>query len=181
MMNRLKFIKLIPRRTLIIQLSWLGLLLLLCLGVTWPLQGSISSLDKDIKNIQSQIETQKNLQPIYQSLKAKSQAPPASVLPTPEMGKLSRNLVTTVPSTIKGAARDASMEIISVSPDARSLTDKSGQLQVHTVVQGKFMDFRKFLIGIAALGYVERFESVEIQQNADVMEFRINIWIALGS
>ena len=181
MMDRLKFIKLIPRRTFIIQLSWLGLLLLLCLGVTWPMQGSISSHDKDIKKVQSQIEMQKNLQPIYQALKAKSQAPPPSVLPTPEFTKLSRDLVAMVPSTIKGIAKNASMEVISVSPDVKSLTDKSGYLQVHAVFQGKFMDFRKLLIGMAELGYVERIESVEIQQNADVMEFRMKVWMALGS
>jgi hypothetical protein len=176
----LKSIRLIPKRTVIIQLSWLGTLLVLGLVVIFPVQRSTAGLERQIKEIQYQIETQKTLQPIYQALKTKSQTSAASILPTPESGKLSRDLVSVVPSTVRRIAKNSDMEMISVSPDVTSLADQSRHLLVRAVLRGDFMNFRKFLIGVGELPYLERLEEIEIQQDSNFMEFRMKIWLALS-
>jgi hypothetical protein len=48
------------------------------------------------------------------------------------------------------------------------------------VIRGDFMSFRKFLIGVGELPYLERFEEIEIQQDPGFMEFRMKIWLALS-
>jgi hypothetical protein len=176
----LSSIRLIPKRTAIINLSWLGALLLLSLAVIFPLQRSIIGLDGEIKDAQYQVDEQKSLQPIYQGLKTNSQRKVTSILPTPESTKLSRGLVSMVPSTITKIAKRAAMETLSVSPDVNSLTSQSRSLLVQTVVRGEFMSFRKFLIGIGELPYLERFEEIEILHDKDFMEFRMKIRLALG-
>jgi hypothetical protein len=176
----LKSIRLIPKRTVIIQLSWLGTLLVLGLVVIFPVQRSTAGFERQIKNIQYQIETQKTLQPIYQALKTKSQTTTAGILPTPESGKLPRDLVHVFPSTVRRIANNSDMEMISVSPDVTSLADQSRHLLVRAILRGDFMNFRKFLIGVGELPYLERLEEIEIQQDPNFMEFRIKMRLMLN-
>jgi len=179
-MITMKSFKLIPRRTVIIHLSWLGSLLLFILVIIVPVQRFMAGLDGQIKDIQYQVDEQKSLQPIYQALKAKSQTTAPSILPTPESGKLARDLVSVVPSTIGRIVRNAAMETITISPDVNSLANQSRSLLMNTVIRGDFMSFRKFLIGVGELPYLERFEEIEIKQDQDFMEFRMKIWLALS-
>ena len=176
----MKSFKLIPRRTVIIHLSWLGSLLLFILVIIVPVQRFMAGFDGRIKHIQYQVDEQKSLQPIYQALKAKSQTTAPSILPTPESGKLARDLVSVVPSTIGRIVRNAAMETITISPDVNSLANQSRSLLMNTVIRGDFMSFRKFLIGVGELPYLERFEEIEIKQDQDFMEFRMKIWLALS-
>jgi hypothetical protein len=179
-MITLKSFKLIPRRAVIIQLSWLGGLLLFILAVIVPVQGFVTGLDGRIKDIRYQVDEQKNLQPIYQALKTRSQTNAPSILPTPASGKLSRDLVSVVPSTLGRIVRNAAMETVSISPDVNSLANQSRSLLMRAVIRGGFMSFRKFLIGVGELPYLERLEEIEIQQDPDFMEFRMKIWLALS-
>ena len=179
-MITLKLFKLIPRRTVIIHLSWLGSLLLFILAIIVPVQRLVAGLDGRLKDIQYQVDEQKSLQPIYQALKTKSQTTVPSILPTPASGKLSRDLVSVVPSTIGRIVKNAAMENISILPDVNSLANQSRSLLLHTVIRGDFMSFRKFLIGVGELPYLERFEEIEIQKDPDFMEFRMKIWLALS-
>jgi hypothetical protein len=175
----LRTVRLIPKKTLVIQLSWLGALVIFILVVILPLQGFKSDLEKDGRDIQLRIEEQSSLLPIYQALKTKGQATSATVLPTPERAKLSRSMVGRVPSTIKGIAGRASMEAVSILPDIASLTSQSDDLLMHAVIRGSFMNFRQFLIGVSALPYLERIETIEIHQDPDFTEYRMKIRLAM--
>jgi len=176
----LKTLKLVPRRTVIIQLSWLGALLLVFLAVIYPMQRAAVGLDRQIKEMKGQLDEQKALLPIYEALKVRNQTAPAGALPTPERSKLSRKLVGTIPFTFRKIAREAGMEAVSVTPDVPSLLSRPGQLLVHLVVRGDFMNFRKFLIGVGQLPYLERVEGIEIQPDPYAMEYKLKIRLAMG-
>jgi len=180
MMDILKSFKLISRRAIIIHLVWIGSLLLFVLAVIVPVQKYVSDLDGRIKDIQYQLDEQKSLQPIYQTLKARSQSAARSVLPLPASGKLSRDLVSVVPSTIDRIVKNAAMETISISPDVNSLANESRSLLMNAVIRGDFMSFRQFLIGVGDLPYLERFEGIEIQYDPAFTEYRIKIRLALS-
>lgn len=176
----LNALKLINRRTVIIYLTCLaGILLFIIAGII-PAQRYSAALDRKTRDLQFQIDEQKSLQPIYQSLKAKSQTGTVSVLPTPERNKLSRDLISMVPSTFGRIAKNAAMDTLSVDPDVSSLANQSRYLLVHAVVRGDFFSFRKYLTGLGELPYFERIEEIEIQQNPDIMEFKMKIWLALN-
>ena len=137
-------------------------------------------MDRQIKDIRFQVEEQKNLQPIYQSLKTKSQAGAARLLPIPEKSRLSRDLIAMVPPTLRKIAVNANMDPLSVTPDVNALAGRPRYLLVHSVVRGEFYDFRRYLIGLGQLPYLERIEEIEIQQNPDLLEFKMKIWLALS-
>ena len=180
MIMPLNALKLINRRTVIIYLTCLaGILLFIIAGII-PAQRFSAALDRKTRDLQFQIDEQKSLQPIYQSLKAKSQTGTVSVLPTPERNKLSRDLISMGPSTFGRIAKNAAMDTLSVDPDVSSLANQSRYLLVHAVVRGDFFSFRKYLTGLGELPYFERIEEIEIQQNPDIMEFKMKIWLALN-
>jgi len=179
MMN-LPLLKSVPRRTLIIHLSWLGALLLFAIAVLLPMSRSVIGIDRKIAEIQYQVDEQKNLQPLYQTLRTRSQARPASVLPSPQRDKLSKDLVGIAPSTLRRIADNASLKTQSVAPDVASLTNQSKSMVINMVVRGDFMNFRRFLIGIGELPYLERCEEIEIRKDPAFMEYRIKIRLALA-
>lgn len=173
-------LKLIPRRTAIIHLAWLGSLLLLVLALVVPMQRYVSGLDGRIKDIRYRVDEQKGLRPIYQALQSRNQAAKPGALPMPEAGKLSRDLVGVIPSTIGRIVKGAAMETVSISPDVNSLANQSRSLLVHAVIRGDFMSFRRFLIGIGELPYLERFEEIEIRKETAFTEYRVTIRLALS-
>lgn len=176
----LKTLKLVPRRTVVIQLSWLGGLLLVLVAAIYPMHRAAVGLDREIAQTKGQLDEQKALLPIYEALKVRGQTASASALPTPERGTLSRNLVGTIPFTFRKIAREAGMEAVSVTPDVPSLLDRPGQLLVHLVVRGHFTNFRKYLIGVGQLPYLERVEGIEIQPDPYAMEYKLKIRLAMG-
>ena len=179
MLDKLKNLK-IPKRVLILHLSCWGGLLIFLLAVVLPLYGSLSGLDRRIQDVRQQVDEQKTLQPLHQALKAKGRNVAPSVLPTPERGKLSRDLIGTVPSALRRIGQNAGMESFSVSPDVNSLAGNSPFLLVRVVAQGDFMNFRRYLIGLGELPWLDRVEEIEIRQNPDIMEFRVTVRLALG-
>jgi hypothetical protein len=48
------------------------------------------------------------------------------------------------------------------------------------VVRGDFLNFRKLLIGLGEVAYVERIEEIQIQQNPDALEFKMKVWVAIS-
>ena len=179
MFDKLKNIK-IPKRTVLFHLSCWGGLLFFALAVIYPVQRSAADIDRQIRDMRYQVEEQKSLQPIYQTLKEKSRNATPSVLPTPERKKLSRDLISMAPSTIKEIAKRAGMDALSVAPDVHSLSGNSPYLLVSIVMQGDFLNFRRYLTGLGELPYLDRIEEIDIQQNPDIMEFRMKVRLALG-
>lgn len=174
-------LKLISKRKMVICLTALGGLVLFILGGIIPVQRYSVGLDREIKDIRFQLEEQKSLQPIYQSLKTKSMAGTGRVLPTPNKSGLARDLIAVVPPTLRKIAVDANMDPLSVTPDVNALAGQPRYLIVHSVLRGEFHDFRRYLIGLGQLPYLEHIEEIEIQQNPDLMEFKMKIWLALSS
>ena len=169
-----------PKKTIIIQSSWLCVVLIFILVAIFPIRSFMTGLERESKKIQYRIEEQKTLQPIYQALKTKGQARSVTILPVPEGSKLSRTMIGAVPSTIRGIAKSSSLEAVSVIPDVNSLINQSSYLLIQTVLKGDLLNFRKFLIGIGALPYLERVEEIEIRQDSDLTEFRIKIRLVLN-
>jgi hypothetical protein len=78
-------------------------------------------------------------------------------------------------------ATKSGMMIISLTPDLNTLTESSPRLLHNVVVKGEFTNFRKMLVGLGGISYLDKIEEIKIQQYPDSMEFRMKIWIAIGS
>jgi hypothetical protein len=170
----------IPKSTLIQVLVSLGIILVIIIAGILPYQRYLGKLDQNIKQLQFQIEEHKNLFPLYESLQRRLLTKGSGVLPFPRKAPLPRGQISKVPKTIGEIAGKCGMDAVSVSPDLKGLTKAATSLSLTAVIKGDFFNFRRFLIGLGGVSYLERIEEVHIQQNPDALEFRMKIWITIS-
>ena len=170
----------IPRQSIIYFLLCLSGVLVFVFAGILPYQWSIAGLDEEISKVRSNIAVQEELYPIYMSLAKKAQAKSGSALPIPAKGVLPRSQMDRIPAIVREMAARSGMNVTSVSPDLSTLTGNTQEMPVRIVMKGDFLKFRKFLLGLGSVPYVDRVDEIQIQQNPDRLEFRTKIWLALG-
>jgi Tfp pilus assembly protein PilO len=173
------FANIIPRQAPSFKIVLFAILLVLISIVIVIQYMSLANQDRRAEKIRLEIEEQKGLQSLYQLLKIKGQKS-LNVLPFPAKGKLSRDQIETMPGNFRDIAKKVNMDILYVSPDMASLGPDSRYLLVNVGIRGDFFNFRKFLSGIGELPYLERIEEIQIQENADIMEFKMKIRLAMA-
>jgi hypothetical protein len=155
-----------------------GIIFLFVLGVIF-LYHYNSNLIQDNKKLKNQIEEQKELGPIYLSLLKITNNKDLRVLPNPEKTTILRGEAGKFQDDFRKIAGNAGLMMVSLTPDLNTLAGSSSSLLHNVVLKGEFANFRKILIGLGSVPYLDRIEEISIQQYPDSMEFRMKIWIAL--
>jgi hypothetical protein len=101
------------------------------------------------------------------------------ILPNPEKKTIPRGEAGKFQDDIRMIAGRAGLMTVSLKPDLSTLDGSSTSLLHNLVLKGEFVNFRKMLIGLGAIPYLDRIEEISILQNPDSMEFRMKIWIAI--
>ena len=168
-----------PGQSIIYLLMCAALVLSFILAGLYPAQKSLGRLDMEIIKARDEIEEQKILFPVYTELVEKLRIKGSQVLPSPVRSKLSRDETEQIPAIFGRIARKCKLKAVSITPDAKSLADGSGLLAVNAFVKGRFPDFRKFLIELGGLPWLEHMERVDIQEALGGDELRVKIWLAI--
>ena len=103
------------------------------------------------------------------------------VLPNPKKTTISREEAEKFQNVFRAIAGQSGLMTISLTPDLSTMAGSSKFLLNNAVVKGEFVNFRKMLIALTAIPYLDRIEEISISQHSDSMEFRIKIWLALGA
>ena len=72
------------------------------------------------------------------------------------------------------------MTLVSAVPNLGALTGDAQFIAVDIVLRGNFINFRKFLITLGGIPYLEHIEEIAIQAKPDVKEYRLKLWMAVG-
>ncbi len=171
----------IPEKSLWYLIICGGIILLFLLVVIFPINRYQANRAGEVKKMEYQIEAQKELGPIYLTLLKTTENKNPRVLPNPPKTTIPRAESGKFQNALKVIAEKSGLRIVSSMPDLSTLTSSSQFLLYNAVLKGEFANFRKMLIGLGTLPYLDRIEEIRIQQNPDSMEFRIKIWIAIGS
>jgi hypothetical protein len=171
----------IPKRSLWYLMICGGIILLFVLVGIFPLYQYNSHRINENKKLKYQIEEQKELGPIYLTLLKIMENKDLRVLPNPKKATIPRVEAGKFQDAFRTIAGKSGLMTISLTPDLTTLAESSTFLLHNAVLKGEFANFRKMLIGLGAVPYLDRIEEIRIQQNPDSMEFRMKIWIALGS
>ena len=170
----------IPQQSIIyIGVCLFGLLVFVLIGLI-PAGRTMTALDTRIEDARYKLEAQKTLTPLLLSLQDRNQQKESQILPLPEQGRLPQTQIQTLPVTFSTAAKVSGMSLVSALPNLNALTGDAQFLSVDAVLRGNFIHFRKFLIHIGSLPYVHHIEEITIQGKAEVTEFRVKIWVAVG-
>jgi hypothetical protein len=179
MMNKFKLD--IPEKSLWYLVICGGIILLFLLVVIFPVYRYQTSSANEVKKMEYQIEAQKELGPIYLTLLKTMENKDPRILPNPPKTKISRAESGKFQNVLKTIAEKSGLRIVSSTPDLSALAGSPPFLLHNAVLKGEFANFRKMLIELGALPYLDRIEEIRIQQNSDSMEFRIKIWIAISN
>jgi hypothetical protein len=169
----------IHKKSLWYILIYSGIIVLFLLVGIFPLYHYNSNLIQNNKKLKDQIEEQKELGPIYSSLLKITNNKDLRVLPHPEKTTILRGEVGKFQDDFRKIAGNAGVMMVSLTPDLNTLAGSSSSLLHNVVLKGEFANFRKVLIGLGSIPYLDRIEEINIQQYPDSMEFRMKIWIAL--
>jgi hypothetical protein len=129
--------------------------------------------------LKSQIKDQQELKPEYEKLLKILSEKDVLALPNPEKKAIARGEAGKFQDDFRMIAGKAGLMMVSNTPDLNTLAGSSSSLLHNVVLKGEFANFRKMLIGLGAVAYLDRIEEINIQQNPDSMEFKMKIWIAL--
>ena len=174
-----QLIKLPRRGSIYFLIFGVGVLIFIAVGIYSSKKFS-EIKDREIKAIRHQIEGQKVVLPLYSDLLNKMRVSGPEVLTFPIKIRLSEDKIEEIPVRFAEIAKKCNLEAVSIIPDVMSLDRDSGLLLVNAFVKGDFFDFRKFLIELGRVPYMEHIERVHIQRTMKGKELRVKIWLALS-
>lgn len=170
----------IPQQSILyIGLCLIGILIFIFAGIL-PAAGELAELDRQAAAARLRLEEQRTLEPFYQTLKKGEAKKESEILPLPQRGKLPQAQIHTLPANFGMVARKSGMSLVSANLNLKALTGDAQFLSVNVVLRGSFADFRKFLIALGELPYLERIEEIAIQEKPDAREYRLILWVAVG-
>ena len=158
-----------------------GIVAIVVLVGIFPLYRYTSNQADEIKKIKYQMEEQKELGPVYLNMQKAMESKDLQVLPNPKKTIISREEAAKFQNVFRTISEKSGLMTISITPDLSTAAGSSKFLLHNAVVKGEFANFRKMLIELTAIPYLDRIEEISIQQHSNSMEFRIKIWLALGA
>ncbi len=141
----------------------------------------LAGLDEDIIETQNKIEEQKILLANYQLLLQKSPKDFSGVLPSPSLSRLSQEKIESIPILLKDVAQNSEMVPVSIMLDLNSLTDGLKRISVNYFLKGDIVNFRKLLLKLGEISYIEHIEKVYAQGAFPQKEFELKLWLAIES
>ncbi|MEI7637196.1 MAG: hypothetical protein WCJ37_07805 [Syntrophus sp. (in: bacteria)] len=170
----------IPRKSMIYIAMCLTGILIFVLGGILPAGKKLTELDTAIAARKYALEEQTALTPFLKSLKVDSEKKGSEVLPLPPKGKLSQDKLGTLSIAFGTAAKMSGMTLVSATPLLNAMTGDAQFIPINIVLRGGVIDFRKFLIQLGGIPYIQHIEEITIQEKSDTREFKMRIWAAIG-
>jgi len=170
----------IPRQSIVYITMCLTGVLIFVLGGILPAGKKLAELDAAIVAKKYDLEEQTVLAPHFKLLKIDMEKKESEILPLPPKGKLSQDKLGTLHPVFSNAAKMSGMTLVSATPQLNAMTGDAQFIPIDIVLRGGVIDFRKFLIQIGAIPYVQHIEEITIQEKAETREFKLKIWAAIG-
>jgi hypothetical protein len=171
----------IPQKSISYLMICGGIIALIVLLGLLPLYLKNINSAGEIKKIEYQIEEQKGLGPVYLNMKKALESKNLQTLPNPKKTTISREDVAKFQNDFRTIAGKSGVITVSLTPDLSTMVGSSKVFLHNAVVKGEFVNFRKMIIALTAIPYLDRIEDIRITQHSDSMECRIKIWLALGA
>jgi Tfp pilus assembly protein PilO len=143
-----------------------------------PSQKSAKAIDSDINQLETRIDEQRILTPVFHSLLARAKEKNPTGLPVTEKAKLPRDDMQKALDQIRGIVSRNDLNLQEITPDVNSLTQSSGYLLIQLTATGNFFNFRQFLIDLGSIPYVEHIQEIQIQPIEASRELKLKIWLA---
>jgi len=154
-----------------------GLVLFFLLAIV-PTRKESEALDFQIENLQTRIEEQRILTPIYENLLRKTQAEPLEGVELIEEKALKRGQTEQVVDWFREMAETSGLKMVDFSPSIDTILSDSDHLEIDMTLQGEFINMHPFLLELCQMAYLEQLKSFQIESEKDIRQIRLRIWLA---
>jgi len=158
----------IPRRGIVYIALCAVFIILFVFAVYIPTYKWSDELDAKTTEAKFRLHEQQTLIPVFQYLKVESEKVVSDTLPLPPKGKLARGMINNLPKNFAASAKRSGMSLVVAKPDLSGLKGDFQTLPIDIVLRGGFINFRKFLIGLGGMPYVQSIEEISIQEIPDI-------------
>lgn len=170
----------LPKKSLISILCFILILIVFLLVAIYPSHKNLASLDKELAAINNQIEKQKIISPFLKEMVNKINEENKYSLPFPKSSNFDRAKIQMIPSIYREMASVTELALEKVDPDIRLLNRKQSDiLSSNILLKGDFFNFRRFLIKLGGLPYLESVEEIRIEsmEEGDFFSLKINLFV----
>ncbi len=175
-----KISKAIPARSLGYILICGGIILVIVLGIV-SFHRYNSNKAQGVQKLQNQIDEQKGLGPVYLFMIKELQKKQVYSLPNPGKLRLSRQESDRFQDIVRQVAAKSGLMALTVLPDVKTISGANQNLLFNTTLKGELPNFRKFIIELGTIPYIDQIEEVNIKQYSDSMEYKLKIRVALAN
>ena len=165
------------RRSLFYFVLFGVVILVIVLVMIFPDYRTLAALDKDIKELNTKIETQRLLFPLFHKMLAEIDLKLPGGVTFPKEEKLSQEKAERIVSIFHALAGKSGLKVVEVSPDVESTLNGSGSLLIRIVVDGDFLKLHEFLLDVGKLPYLEKIEQIKLQNFEAGKQLHLKIWL----
>jgi len=170
----------IPGRSVMYLVLCVVILVIFYFVALYPYQRSLGAIEAKTVQVKALIEKQKVLRSLYEEMVKRGENKFLEKLPVPDTKALSRRDIDIPSQLFKEIADESGLHVISVRPDVLTLTEESDDMMVALHLRGRFLDFRKFLVGVGGVPSLKRVEAIEIKQENGREEIYLTVRLAIG-
>lgn len=154
------------------------LLAVVLLGVL-PSSRGIAKTRASIVELQADIKDQKTFIPIYVPLQQRKQKPFPEGISVNELQPLKIEDLAELPDVFETLARESKVELVSVTPQVRSLQGGREMLRIDARMRGEFLTFNNLLNRLNEMTSVDSIESFAIDVTDLGHEMNLSVWLAI--
>lgn len=136
-------------------------------------------INKEILQLEAEIERQKILYPAYIKLKAEMDKELVKLLPLPEPVELEESEVKNVRTQIIEIAEGANLQVNSVVPDPTSMIEHAGLVGINCDLFGEYTDFRTFMINVGEIASLRHMENLQVLEGGEGVTFSMRFQLAV--
>ncbi len=170
----------IPDKSLWYLFVCAGIIAIVALLAIFPMHKINAHKSNELNKLENQLAAQKDLGPIHLMLTKTMENKKELTLPNPPLKAISREEATKFPDIFKAMTEKSGLRMLSITPDLTKLSAGQSSLVYNAVVRGDFVNFRKLLIGLGDIPYLEKIEEVSVKQLSDSMEMQAIVWLKVS-
>lgn len=154
------------------------LLVIVLIGIL-PSSRGIAKARAAIIELEADIEEQKGFIPIYIPLQQRKLKDFPGTISVNELKPLKLEDLAELPDVFESLARDSKVELVTVTPQVRSLQGGREMLRIDARMRGEFSSFNTFLNRLNEMKSVDSIESFAIEVSNLGHEMSISVWLAI--
>lgn len=152
-----------------------GLVLFGILPISWK----ITETRDAIAQLEADLDQQRTLLPVDLSLQQRKEETLPNGISVNELEPLEVEDLADLPKVFEELAGKSETELVSVTPQVRSLQEDREMLQVDTLVRGEFLTFNTLLNQLNEMRFIETIESLAIDVTPLGQEMSLSIWLSI--